>query len=93
LLGGASFVDDGLRRSNVLLRIGLIPTSGSYASLRVLPTKPPKVLASRFDVGFAIARWLQRADCDGSLEKFFCPEIEPRERQKADVEGWILGVL
>jgi hypothetical protein len=42
---------------------------------------------------FAIAKWLQRADSDGSLEKFFCPEIEPHERKRAEIEGWILGVL
>jgi len=36
---------------------------------------------------------LRRADADGSLEKFLCPEIEPHERKKAEVEGWILGVL
>jgi hypothetical protein len=30
---------------------------------------------------------------DGSLEKFLCPEIEPQERNKAEIEGWILGVL
>jgi hypothetical protein len=42
---------------------------------------------------FSIAKWLQRADCDGSLEKFFCPEIEPHERKTAEIEGWILGVL
>lgn len=41
---------------------------------------------------FAIAKWLQRADCDGSLEKFFCPELEPNERKTAEIEGWILGV-
>jgi len=39
---------------------------------------------------FAIAKWLQRADSDGGLEKFFCPELEPREREKAKIEGWIL---
>ena len=42
---------------------------------------------------FAIAKWLQRGDGDGSLEKFFCPEIEPHERKTAEIEGWILGVL
>ena len=42
---------------------------------------------------FATAEWLRRADCDGSLEKFLCPEIEPHERKKAEIEGWILGVL
>ena len=42
---------------------------------------------------FATAEWLRRADCDGSLEKFLRPEIEPRDRRKAEIEGWILGVL
>ena len=42
---------------------------------------------------FAIAKWMQAADADGSLEKFLCPEIEPHERKKAEIEGWILGVL
>ena len=42
---------------------------------------------------FSVAKWLQRADCDGSLEKFLNPEIEPDEHKKAEIEGWILGVL
>ena len=42
---------------------------------------------------FAIAKWLQRADCDGSLEKFLHPELEPQERKTAEIEGWILGVV
>jgi hypothetical protein len=42
---------------------------------------------------FAVAKWMQRADGDGSLEKLFCPKIEPHERKKAEIEGWILGVL
>jgi hypothetical protein len=42
---------------------------------------------------FAIAKWLQRAGCDGSLEKFLGPEIDSHERKKAEIEGWILGVL
>ena len=46
LLGIGSLVEDVLGGSDVLLRFGLIPTSGSDAGLRVLPTKLPKVLAS-----------------------------------------------
>jgi hypothetical protein len=42
---------------------------------------------------FAIAKWLQRADCAGNLERFFSPEIEPQERKTAEIEGWILGVV
>ena len=42
---------------------------------------------------FAAADWLRRADSDGSLEKFLCPELEPQERHTAEFEGWILGVM
>lgn len=42
---------------------------------------------------YATAEWLRRADSDGSLEKFLCPELEPHERKTAEIEGWILGVL
>jgi hypothetical protein len=40
---------------------------------------------------YATAEWLRRTDCDGNLEKFLCPELQPHERQTADIEGWILG--
>ena len=42
---------------------------------------------------FATAEWLRRTDGDGSLESYFHPELEPQERRKAEIEGWILGVL
>ncbi|MGD1212750.1 MAG: hypothetical protein ABR973_15525 [Candidatus Acidiferrales bacterium] len=42
---------------------------------------------------YAAAEWLRRADCDGSLEKFLRPKLEPHERKAAEIEGWILGVL
>lgn len=42
---------------------------------------------------FAIAKWMQGVDCDGSLETCLHPKIEPLEREKAEIEGWILGVL
>ena len=29
----------------------------------------------------------------GSLEKHFSPNIEADDRQKAEIDGWILGVL
>ncbi len=41
---------------------------------------------------FATAEWLRRADANGSLENFFCPELQPQERKTAEIEGWILGV-
>jgi hypothetical protein len=42
---------------------------------------------------FAIAKWMQAQDSGGGLEAYFHPSIEPQERQRAEAEGWILGVL
>ena len=42
---------------------------------------------------FAIVKWLQEADREGSFGKYFQPRLEPDERQTATIEGWILGVL
>jgi hypothetical protein len=36
---------------------------------------------------------VRRADANGSLEEFPCPELEPHERKNAEIEGWILGAL
>jgi hypothetical protein len=41
---------------------------------------------------FSIAAWLARADRDGMLTAFLKPDLLPRERALAEVEGWILGV-
>jgi hypothetical protein len=40
-----------------------------------------------------VAAWLQRADQNGSLGSYFNPPLTPEERQVADIEGWILGVV
>ena len=42
---------------------------------------------------FVVSKWLQGADADGSLEKYFHPNMELQDRKKATIEGWILGVL
>jgi hypothetical protein len=42
---------------------------------------------------FAIAKWMQGTDGETSLERYFHPRIEPEEHKKAEIEGWILGVL
>jgi hypothetical protein len=41
---------------------------------------------------FSIAEWLRRADGDGSLERYFNPDLGPDDRKAAEIEGWILGV-
>ena len=42
---------------------------------------------------YAVAAWLQRADRNGSIGCFFNPPLMPDEREIADVEGWIIGVI
>ena len=37
---------------------------------------------------YATAKWLRRADSDGSLGRFLSPELEPHERKTAEIEGW-----
>jgi len=41
---------------------------------------------------YAIARWMRDHDRNGSLERFFQPELESGDKRTADIEGWILGV-
>jgi hypothetical protein len=41
---------------------------------------------------YSIAAWLRRADSNGSLTDCFFPNLEPDERRRAEIEGWILGV-
>jgi hypothetical protein len=42
---------------------------------------------------YATAAWLQRADSNGSLQRYFNPPLESQEREIAEIEGWILGVM
>jgi len=41
---------------------------------------------------YCVSEWLRRADCDGSLERFFSPNLDSNEREVAEIEGWILGI-
>lgn len=41
---------------------------------------------------YSVAAWLQRADVNGWLPRYFDPPLTPEERAIAKVEGWILGV-
>jgi hypothetical protein len=41
---------------------------------------------------YSVARWLSRADHDGTLAAFLRPALSPSNRSVAEVEGWILGV-
>lgn len=41
---------------------------------------------------YAAAEWLRRNDLEGSLERFFNPNLTAHERDVAEIEGWILGM-
>jgi len=42
---------------------------------------------------YAAVEWLRRADRGRILADFLNPDLEPRERNVAQIEGWILGWL
>lgn len=42
---------------------------------------------------YSVAGWMSYADQNGSLAGYFRPELSPEEREQAETEGWILGVL
>ena len=42
---------------------------------------------------YSTAAWMQRSDRGGWLQGCFNPPLEPEERKKAGIEGWILGAV
>jgi hypothetical protein len=42
---------------------------------------------------YAVAAWLSEADQDGKLQTFLRPGLTDVERETAQTEGWILGVM
>ena len=42
---------------------------------------------------YSVAAWMQNTDREGCLQKFFHPDLTPREQMQAQIEGWILGVF
>ncbi|MBM4270681.1 MAG: hypothetical protein FJ139_00780 [Deltaproteobacteria bacterium] len=42
---------------------------------------------------YATSRWLQEMDLNDYLPRFFDPPLSPGEREVANIEGWILGVM
>ena len=41
---------------------------------------------------YSAAAWIRRADLDGSLTELLNPNLAPKERKLARIEGWILGI-
>lgn len=41
---------------------------------------------------WVVAEWMRAADMDGRLAMALAPQLDPRDRSVAEIEGWILGV-
>jgi hypothetical protein len=62
----------------------------------------PAILKNRYDRqgrnahehdAYSIARWLSERDSQGLLNQYFTPQLSAEEREKAQLEGWIFGIL
>jgi hypothetical protein len=42
---------------------------------------------------YAICRWMQEMNLSGELQRYFEPALTEKEREIAELEGWILGVV
>jgi hypothetical protein len=42
---------------------------------------------------YCVARWLTETDRRGLLDRYFDPPLTDEERQIANLEGWILGIM
>lgn len=42
---------------------------------------------------FTVAAWMRQADGDGSLTRYLNPPLDANEKNIAEIEGWILGVV
>lgn len=42
---------------------------------------------------YCVARWLTEVDASGFLQRYFAPPLTEQERQIANLEGWILGIM
>jgi hypothetical protein len=53
---------------------------------------PKEGLSSIEHDAYAICAWLQERDRLGLLKPYFTPPLSPQEKDRARLEGWILGV-
>ncbi len=77
---------------------GWMPLSGRSVIAEVYPalwnrTFPGEGRDSHQHDAYSTACWMQQADEKGLLTDHFQPLLQPSERTRAQVEGWILGLL
>jgi hypothetical protein len=54
---------------------------------------PPQGRDDDQHAAYSAAEWMRCADLDGSLRGFLNPSLTSGERDKASIEGWILGIM
>jgi hypothetical protein len=76
---------------------GWTPASGCSVLAEVYPALwnrlyPRESRNDHQQDAYAVARWLQESDRNGSLSAAFDPQLAAEERNQAKLEGWILGL-
>lgn len=69
-----------------------LPTEG-HVLVEVYPTLFNLGVRSDEEDAKACTDWLQQRDADGTLERFFHPQLTGAERMRAQLEGWVLGIV
>lgn len=59
---------------------------------RLVNRYPKDGLGREEQEAYAVCRWLQERDRLDLLDPYFSPPLSPAERERAQIEGWILGV-
>jgi hypothetical protein len=62
----------------------------AYPRLWRATPAPSSMTEHEFDA-FVIADTLRAADCDGRLARWLAPDLSPTVKERASIEGWIIG--
>ncbi len=53
---------------------------------------PNKGVSSHQHDAYCVARWMRQSEKEGTLSRYFQPELSASEIKQAAIEGWILGL-
>lgn len=68
-----------------------IPTEG-HLMVEIYPALFNSGIKGDIEDATACSIWLRDQDCEDTLPDYFRPELTPREKERASLEGWIVGV-
>ena len=49
-------------------------------------------ILDRMRGAFSCSSWLKKQDEDNILKNYFSPNLNEKEKERASLEGWIIGV-